>query len=117
MTLYIVKILLSAVIILAVTELSEHGGTFWGGLLAPLPLTSLLALLWLYFDTHDATRIAALSWNIFWLVLPSLTLFVTLPLLLKRGVSFALALPVPVALMVASYLATAGILKRFGVPI
>ncbi len=112
---YVLKVLISAVLIVAITELSKRGGSFWGGVLASLPLTSLLAFLWLYRDTHDAAKIAALSWSIFWLVLPSLTLFVALPLLLKRGISFPLSLLSSLAVMIAAYLCTAAMLKRFGV--
>jgi uncharacterized membrane protein (GlpM family) len=117
MTLYLLKVLISALVIVAVTELSKRGGTFWGGVLASLPLTSLLAFIWLYAETRDATRVAALSWSILWLVIPSLTLFLALPLLLKRGIGFAVALPTSVALMVVAYLVTAAVLKRFGVTI
>ncbi len=87
MTQYLIKVLVSATLIVAVTELSKRGGTFWGGVLASLPLTSLLAFIWLYADTRNAAQISELSWTIFWLVLPSLTLFVTLPVLLNRGVA------------------------------
>jgi hypothetical protein len=117
MALYLLKVLISALVIVAVTELSKRGGTFWGGVLASLPLTSLLAFLWLYGETRDAGKVAALSWSIFWLVLPSLTLFAILPILLKRGTAFAAALPVSIAIMVVAYLATAAILKRFGISI
>jgi uncharacterized membrane protein (GlpM family) len=117
MTLYFLKVLISALVIVAVTELSKRGGTFWGGVLASLPLTSLLAFIWLYAETRDTRRVAALSWSILWLVIPSLTLFVALPLLLKRGIGFAVALLTSVALMVAAYLVTAAVLKRFGVTI
>lgn len=115
MMLYILKVLISAAVIVAVTEVSKRGDTFWGGVLASLPLTSLLAFIWLYFETRDAARVAALSWSIFWLVIPSLTLLVGLPLLIKRGIAFAFALPISIAVMVAAYIATTAILKRFGV--
>jgi uncharacterized membrane protein (GlpM family) len=117
MTLYLLKVLISALVIVTVTELSKRGGTFWGGLLASLPLTSLLAFIWLYAETRNATRVAALSWSILWLVIPSLTLFIALPLLLKRATGFAVALTISVALMVGAYLVTAAVLKRFGVTI
>ena len=117
MTPYILKVLISAIIIVVVTELSKRGGTFWGGVLASLPLTSLLAFIWLYGDTRDSARIADLSWNIFWLVLPSLTLFAALPLLLKRGLGFPFALSISVAVMIGAYLVTAMILRRFGINI
>lgn len=117
MILYLLKVFISALVIVAVSELSKRGGTFWGGVLASLPLTSLLAFIWLYGETRDAARVAALSWSILWLVIPSLTLFVALPLLLKRGIHFSVALPISTAVMVAAYLATAAILARFGVTI
>ena len=115
MTLYVLKVLISALVIVAVTEFSKRGGTFWGGVLASLPLTSLLAFLWLYGETGDPARVAALSWSIFWLVLPSLTLFVALPLLIRAGLGFPASLCIALLIMIAAYLATATILHRFGV--
>ena len=117
MTLYLLKVVVSALVIVAVTELSKRGGTFWGGVLASLPLTSLLAFLWLYGETTDAVKVSALSWNIFWFVIPSLTLFVALPVLLRWGIGFRVALPISVVIMVAAYLMTSAVLKRFGVAI
>jgi len=114
---YLIKVLVSAVIIVGVTEVSKRGGTFWGGVLASLPLTSLLAFVWLWADTRDVAQISDLSSAIFWLVLPSLTLFITLPLLLKRGVAFPLALGIALCVMVAAYLATAALVGRFGIKI
>lgn len=117
MLLYILKVLISAVVIVGVTELSKRGGTFWGGVLASLPLTSLLAFIWLYGETRDVHQVANLSWVILWLVIPSLTLFVALPLLLNRGVAFVGALSIALALMIAAYLLTAVIVRRFGIEI
>ena len=61
-------------------------------ILASLPLTSLLAFIWLYGETGDTGKIASLSVSIFWYVLPSLVLFIALPLLLARGIDFWLSL-------------------------
>lgn len=113
--LYALKVLISALLIVAITELSKRGGPFWGGVLASLPLTSLLAFGWLWADTRDAEKVAALSWNIFWLVLPSLTLFVALPILLKRGWGFGIALPFSLAIMVCAYLTMVSLLRKVGV--
>ena len=117
MTQYIIKVLVSAVIVVAVTEVSKRGGTFWGGVLASLPVTSLLAFIWLYEDTRNAAQISSLSTAIFWLVLPSLTLFITLPVLLNRAVTFPLALSIALAVMVAAYLATAALVSRLGIKV
>ena len=117
MALYLLKVLLSSFVIVAVTELSKRANSFWAGVLASLPLVSLLAFIWLYIETKDTNKVIGLSWSIFWLVIPSLSLFVVLPILLKRNLSFPLALALSVVIMVACYLVTAAILKRFGVSI
>jgi hypothetical protein len=110
----VIKVLLSALIIVAVSEISKRS-SFLGGLLASLPLVSLLSFLWLYYETRDAAKIAALSWSIFWLVIPSLLLFVALPLLLKAGLRFPSALVISIVAMLAGYGGMVGVLRLFGV--
>ena len=83
----IIKAALSGVIVAAVSEVARRYPG-WGGLLAALPLTSLLAMLWLWRDAHDPERIAELSASTFWFVLPSLPMFLALPALLRSGVGF-----------------------------
>src|SRR5688500_7530320 len=103
MTQYIVKVLITTVLVVAVSEVAKRS-TLMGGLLASLPVVSLLALIWLYVDTQDTGKVAALSMRIFWLVLPSLVLFLTLPpLLLKAKLGFYLSCGVATALMLVCY--------------
>jgi F0F1-type ATP synthase assembly protein I len=85
---YVVKVAVSAVLIVLISETSKRS-TLLGALLASLPLVSVLAMLWLYSDTRDAAQVAALARSIFWLVLPSLLLFLLLPVLIERGYSFS----------------------------
>src|SRR5215213_6353094 len=67
----IIKFSVSAAILVGVSEIAKRSSLL-GGLLASLPLTSLLALIWLWQDTRDPVKVAALSTSILWLVLPSL---------------------------------------------
>ena len=60
-------------IALVATIARRHPG--WGGLLAALPLTSILALTWLWIDTREAEPVAALATSILWFILPSLPVF------------------------------------------
>ena len=99
---YSIKILLSSLIIVAVSEIAKRSSLL-GALLASLPLTSLLAIVWLYLDTGDVQKVASLSSDIFWLVLPSLALFLVFPLLLKMGWGFWLSLAVGVVVTAACY--------------
>ena len=114
MTQAIIKFGLSAAILVAVSEIAKRSSML-GGLLASLPLMSLLAFIWLWQDTRDAAKVAALSTSILWLVLPSLVLFIALPLLLKRGVAFWPSLGMSVAAMLACYGITVFALGKFGI--
>ena len=111
---YCIKLAVSAAIIVAVSELAKRQPT-WGGLLASLPLLSLLAITWLYVDTHDVRQVSQLSISIFWLVLPSLVFFLALPLLLRQGLGFAGSLSLAILLTMAAYALMLEGLKRLGI--
>lgn len=111
---YAIKLFLSAAIIVAVSELAKRQPA-WGGALASLPLVSILAMLWLYVDTRNPQQVADLSLSIFWLVLPSLVLFLALPLLLRQGLAFGFSFLLAVAAMLAAYGLMLLGLRQFGV--
>ena len=90
-----IKAALSGVIVAAVSEIARRYPG-WGGLVASLPLTSLLAMIWLFRDTHDAGRVAELSMSTFWFFLPSVPMFVALPLLIRSGVPFWISMAIVV---------------------
>lgn len=108
------KLVTSALIILAVSEISKRN-SFLAGLVASLPLVSVLAMIWLCRETHDAAKVAVLSANIFWLVLPSLVLFLMLPALLKRHVYFYPALGLSILGMLAAYGLMLFVLQKAGI--
>ena len=110
------KVLLTSVLVVAVSEAGKRN-TFLAAVLASLPLVSVLAMIWLYVDTRDVEKIASLASGIFWLVLPSLVLFVTLPLLLRGGLEFFASLALSIALTVAAYFAMVYVLRLAGIHI
>ena len=97
-----IKAALSGAIVAAVSEIARRYPT-WGGLVASLPLTSLLAMIWLYRDAHDPERVAELSMSAFWFILPSVPLFVVLPVLIRSGVPFWASMAVVVVGTLALY--------------
>lgn len=111
MSQYIIKVALSALVIVAVAEIAKRS-SFWAAVLASLPLTSLLAFVWLHLETGDTERIAALSHGIFWLVLPSLVLFLLLPALLRAQWGFWPSLAVSCVATAVAYGATAWLLAK-----
>ena len=114
MTYYIVKIVITAVLVVVISEISKRYSLV-AALLASVPLVSVLALIWLYIDTKDVSGVASLASNIFWMVIPSLALFISLPILLRNGVNFYISLGISIAITSACYFFTVMILSRFGI--
>ena len=111
---YIIKVLLSSVVIVAVSEISKRSTTM-GSILASIPLVSLLAFVWMYIDTKDTLKIADLSQGIFWLVIPSLIFFILFPVLLKKNMEFWLSLGISLTVMIIGYFVMLFVLKKVGV--
>jgi len=112
----IIKTVLTAVVIVGISEIGKRYTTF-AALLAALPLTSLLAMIWLYIDTKDPMPIADLSIAIFWLVLPTLLFFLILPWLLRHNYNFWVSMAVSSAVMIIFYLGYATIGRKLGLPL
>jgi F0F1-type ATP synthase assembly protein I len=110
----ITKALVSGVIIMMASEAAKRSPTY-GALLISLPLVSILAMIWLWRDTGDNERIAALSEGTFWLVLPTLPMFLVVPAMLRHGFGFWPALGAACALTLALYLAAVWLLSRLGI--
>jgi hypothetical protein len=110
---YVVKILVSAVMIVLISEIAKRS-TLFGALIASLPITSLLAFVWLYVDTGDNARIAALSTGVLWLVLPSLAFFFVLPTALRAGWAFWPSLLAAILATVVCYGIMVPILRKYG---
>jgi hypothetical protein len=86
-----------------------------GALIASLPLISILGMIWLWRDTHDRVMMANHVEATFWYVIPSLPMFLMIPMLMRSGVGFWAALLSGCALTVLLYLVTISVAARFGV--
>lgn len=113
---YAVKLLVSATLIVIVSELAKRSSIV-AALVASLPLTSLIAFVWLHAEGTDSARIAALSEQIAWLVLPSLALFIVLPVLLRQGCGFWFSLAAASLVTALSYGGLFALLRRLGVQV
>lgn len=87
MTLYLLKILVSALVILVISEVAKRN-TFVAAVITSIPLTSILAFIWLHLETGDSAKLAELSSQIFWLGIPSFLFFVLFPLFLRLDFGF-----------------------------
>lgn len=110
---YILKVLLSALLIVAITEIAKKS-ILMGGILASIPLVSVLAFIWIYVETKNIETISNLSISIFWLVTPSLILFISLPIFLKY-INFYLSLLCSIGLTAIGYYVMILALKKYGI--
>lgn len=99
---FLVKIIVSALIIAFVSEIAKRHA-FIGAIIVSWPIISILTLIWLYVDTHNADIICKLSTDLFWLTIPGLVFFLFLPALLRFGLNFALATVASLALTAGFY--------------
>ncbi len=109
-----IKTIISAALIVAVSEIAKRSPLF-AGLVASIPLLSLLAIIWLYVDTRSVDQVSQLSWSILLLILPSLLLLIAFPLLLKAGAPFPLAVAAAIVITAVGYWGYAKILASFGI--
>jgi hypothetical protein len=109
----IAKATLSGLLIAAASEVARRWPG-WGALIVALPLVSVLSMIWLWRDTHDPERVAVLSAGAFWFILPSLPMFLLIPLMLRQGWSFWAALAAGCVLTVVLYLGLVQFGPKFG---
>jgi len=110
----LIKAAISGVLIAIISEVARRSPG-WGGLLASLPLTSLIAILWLWRDTNDPQRIADQAVSTFWFVLPSLPLFLIIPLMIRGGWGFWPSILVACVVTLGLYAAMFAVSARLGI--
>ena len=110
----VAKVILTAFVVLFVTKIQLFHDRL-SALLIALPLTSLLAMIWMRAEGQDSGRIANHAESTFWFVLPTLPMFLVLPWMLRHGWGFGTALAANCVLTVLLFLALVAILKPFGI--
>ena len=108
----ILKTLISAIIIVAVSEIAKRY-TWTAAIIVSLPMTSLLAFIWLYWDTKDSQKVIELSYSTIVMSLPSFIFFIILPLLLKFKQNFILSIIISIISTAIAYLIFMFIIKKF----
>jgi hypothetical protein len=108
-----IKAALSGIIIAIVSQVAKRYPGF-GALIASLPLVSVLGMMWLWRDKPDVSNMAAHVEATFWFVLPSLPMFLLIPVMLRHGVGFWPALAIGCALTIGLYLVMTWAGPKFG---
>ncbi|MCJ8169451.1 DUF3147 family protein [Atopomonas sediminilitoris] len=107
------KYAITALVVVLVSELAKRSDKL-GGLVAALPLVTLLTLIWLYVEQQPLSKIENHAWYTFWYVLPTLPMFLLFPFLLPR-LGFWLALLACCVVTVLCFALLAWLLKPWGI--
>ncbi len=99
---FLLKLLTSAILIALASELAKKNPKL-GGLIVSLPLTTILAVMWLYIDTSSIDKVVKMLWDTLIFLIPSLAFFFTLIFLLKIGTSFFISFVVSILSTILAY--------------
>lgn len=107
------KYLITAALVVLISEAAKRSDKL-GGLMAALPLVTILALIWLYLENQPEAKIANHAWYTFWYVIPTLPMFLAFPMLLSR-LGFWLTLLACAALSIVCFVLFSWVLRRYGI--
>jgi hypothetical protein len=109
-----VKLFATAAIILLVTKV-QLLSDWLSALIIALPLTSLMAMIWMHGGGQEPSRIANHAEGTFWFVLPTLPMFLILPWMLRNGWGFWPSLWINCGITAALFWLTVLLLRRAGI--
>jgi F0F1-type ATP synthase assembly protein I len=109
----ILKYLVTAGLVVVVSEFAKRSDKL-GGLIAALPLVTLLTLIWLFVEKQPMSKIANHAFYTFWFVIPTLPMFLLFPHLLTKY-PFWTALVISILFTLFVFIVYAAVLKRFGI--
>ena len=107
------KYLLTAALIVLISELAKHSDKI-GALISALPIVTLTVLFWLFYENQSTEKIANHSYYTFWYVLPTLPMFLLFPWVLKH-LTFLPAILISISFTIVLFLIYVIILKKFGI--
>ena len=112
----LIKTGISALSIVIISEVAKKS-SFIGAFIASLPIISILSFIWIYIETKNIEKINNLSHGILLLIIPSLTLFIVLPICLNKGLPFPASITISIVLTSLSYFILISMLKYFQISI
>lgn len=113
MTWIVTKYAITAFLVVVISEIAKRSDKL-GGLVAALPLVTVLTLTWLWVEGQGEEKIANHAWYTFWYVVPTLPMFLLFPYLLPR-IGFWVTMGISVVVTMASFAVFALLVRRFGI--
>jgi uncharacterized membrane protein (GlpM family) len=109
----IFKYAITAGMVVLISEAAKRSDKL-GGLIAALPLVTVLTLIWLFMENQSSEKIANHAWYTFWYVVPTLPMFLAFPWLLKR-MGFGSTMGFSIIVTLVSFYLFAKLVKAWGI--
>ena len=113
---FLTKTILTAIIIIIVSEIAKKSSLL-AAIIISIPLTSLLAFIWVYWESKDTEKIIDLSYNTMIMTIPSITFFIILPIMLKFKFNFSISIIISILSTSIAYYIFVYFLKKYGITI
>jgi hypothetical protein len=110
----VMKIMVSAIVIGVVTEVARRFPSY-GGIVAALPLVSLLSIIWLYFQGEQNTTLSKFALGVLWGFPATAVLLLIVYLSLKHSFSFFISIGFGLCGWIIFILAQEFTLKHVGI--
>ena len=114
MIMLITKYAVTAIVIVLVSEIAKRSDKA-GALIASLPFVTVMVMIWLYVEKQGSQKIGSHAYYTFWYVIPTIPMFLVMPLLMAKGINFWVSLVICVLVTFGCFILTAVIAKRLGV--
>jgi hypothetical protein len=113
---FTIRVVISGILVALIATVGRRWPGL-GGVIASIPLVSTLGMIWLWRDTQDPELVARYAMAAFWYFLPTIPMFLLIPILLRNATGFWLSLAAGLGLTVSLYLLATVLLSRFDVRI
>jgi len=109
----ITKYAITAGMVVFISEVAKRSDRL-GGLVAALPIVTVLVLVWMKLEGLSPQKITNHAWYTFWYVVPTLPMFLVFPVIYPRC-GFWITLLICCVMTVLIFLLWARLLHRFGI--
>ena len=114
MLLFLIKAAVSGLLVALISTIARRYPG-WGGLVASLPLVSVMAMVWLYGESREPEKVAALAMSTFWFFLPSMPMFLIIPYMIRSGWSFGTTMVAAIVITMALYAGMNWLAPKLGI--
>ena len=113
----LLKFLITAGLVVLISQVAKWNDRL-GALIAALPMVTVLAMTWMFFDLKGAEqteKIANHAYYTFWYVIPTLPMFLLIPWMLRKGFHYGWCLLAACVLTAVLFVITAWVMRRFDI--